>query len=86
MCEDYRTGETVDQQLDEADRGMKRIQCPVLALWSKQGELEKWYDVLATWRDWADDVRSRAIDCRHYLAEEAPDETHSELNAFFADE
>jgi haloacetate dehalogenase len=84
MCEDYRAGATIDYQLDEADRGTKRIQCPVLVLWSKQGELEEWYDVLAIWRDWADDVEGKAIDCGHYLAEEAPDETYTELHTFFA--
>jgi haloacetate dehalogenase len=39
--------------------------------------------VLAIWRDWANDVRGRALDCGHYLAEEAPDETVEELIAFF---
>ena len=49
-----------------------------------RGELGAWYDVLAVWRDWADDVRGRALDCGHYLAEEAPEETYRELAAFFA--
>jgi haloacetate dehalogenase len=84
MCEDYRAGATIDFTLDEADRGKRKIACPVLALWSRRGELERWYDVLAVWRDWADDVRGRALDCDHYLAEEAPDETYAELRAFFA--
>jgi len=85
MCEDYRAGATFDFALDEADRGTRRIACPVLALWSGQGELERWYDVGAIWRDWADDVRGRALDCGHFLAEEAPDETYAELYAFFTD-
>jgi haloacetate dehalogenase len=84
ICEDYRAAATADFADDEADRGRKRITCPVLALWSRRGDLEAWYDVLAIWRDWADDVRGRALDCGHYLAEEAPDETYSELRAFFA--
>jgi len=83
MCEDYRAGATIDYQLDEADRGKRRIACPVLALWSRRGELETWYDVLAIWREWTVDVRGRAIDCGHYLAEEAPDEIYAELHAFF---
>jgi haloacetate dehalogenase len=58
--------------------------CPALALWSRQGALQAWYDVLAVWRGWADDVRGRALDCGHFLAEEAPDETYTELYAFFA--
>ena len=33
MCEDYRAGATFDFALDEADRGRRRITCPVLALW-----------------------------------------------------
>jgi haloacetate dehalogenase len=83
MCEDYRAGATVDFYRDLADRGKRRIQCPVLALWSSRDELERWFDVLAVWREWADDVRGRPIDCGHFLAEEAPEETYEELAAFF---
>jgi len=32
----------------------------------------------------APDLRGYALDCRHYLPEEAPDETYAELRAFFA--
>jgi haloacetate dehalogenase len=85
MCEDYRAGATIDTALDEADRGRRRIACPVLALWGRRGKLDAWYDVPAVWREWADDVRGRALDCGHYLPEEAPDETYAELRAFFAD-
>ncbi len=84
ICEDYRAAATADFVDDEADRGKRRIACPVLALWSRRGDLEAWYDVLAIWRGWADDVRGRALDCGHYLAEEAPDKTYSELRTFFA--
>ena len=56
----------------------------MLALWSKQSSFHSMYDVLEIWRDWADDVRGRALDCGHFLAEEAPDETYAELRAFFA--
>jgi haloacetate dehalogenase len=82
MCEDYRAGATVDFALDEADRGKKRITCPLLVLWSNN-DLGKYYDVLAVWRDWARDVRGREIESGHYLAEEAPDQTYTELHNFF---
>ena len=82
MCEDYRAGATIDFGLDESDRGQRRITCPTLVLWSLQGELEEWYDVLAIWREWADNVRGHGIDCGHYLAEEAPDETYTALHSF----
>jgi haloacetate dehalogenase len=84
MCEDYRAGATLNFARDEADRQAgARIACSVLALWGGNGPLEEWYDVLAIWRAWAEDVRGRALDRGHYLAEEAPDETAAELHAFF---
>ena len=83
MCEDYRAGATIDFQLDEADRGKRSIECPVLALWSGREELGRWFDVLGVWNQWADDVRGRALDCGHFLAEEAPEETYEELRTFF---
>ena len=82
ICEEYRASSTLDCAHDEADRGRRFIQCPVLALWSRAGFLETWADVLATWREWAGDVRGRALDCGHFLAEEAPEETAAELRAF----
>ncbi|HTJ27246.1 MAG TPA: alpha/beta hydrolase [Candidatus Limnocylindria bacterium] len=82
-CEDYRAGATYDFALDEADRGKKKIAVPLLALWAGRGEVGKWYDVLAVWRDWADDVRGFAIDAGHFIAEEAPDATYDALHAFF---
>ena len=84
ICEDYRAAATLDRAHDEADRGTKRIACPVLALWAGRGPLSGWYDVPAVWRGWADDVRGRAIPSGHYLAEEASDEVLAELRAFFA--
>lgn len=82
MCEDYRAGATFDNDLDETDRGRRRIACPLLVLWSTQGELS-WWDPLAIWRGWADDVAGIGIDCGHYLAEEAPEETYRHLRSFF---
>jgi haloacetate dehalogenase len=85
MCEDYRAGATIDYELDEEDRRAgRRIACPALALWAGRDELGRWFDVVGVWRQWADDVRGRAIDCGHFLAEEAPLEVYAELRAFFA--
>ncbi len=83
-CEDYRAGATYDFELDEADRTTgRRIACPVLVLWGARGALPRWYDVLAVWRDWAGNVRGRGLDSGHYLPEEAPEETWTELRSFF---
>ncbi len=82
MCEDYRAGATFDNDLDEAERGRRKIACPLLVLWSTRGELS-WWDPIEIWRGWADDVSGAGIDCGHYLAEEAPDETLRHLRDFF---
>jgi haloacetate dehalogenase len=83
MCEDYRAAAMIDYQLDEADRGVKRIQCPLLVLWSKAERLGEWYDVLSIWRDWADDVRGQAMEGSHYFPEEKPDATFRAMHEFF---
>lgn len=86
MCEDYRANATYDRALDAADyHEGKRIRCPVLVLWGKHDDMEDFYgDPLAVWRDWADDVHGRGLECGHYLAEEKPDELVAELKAFFS--
>jgi haloacetate dehalogenase len=85
-CEDYRAAATLDYEHDAKDRESgRRIACPVLALWGRQGFLEGHYDVLEVWRGWAEEVVSgRALECGHYLPEEAPEETYAELRAFFS--
>ena len=86
-CEDYRAGATIDMALDEADRAAgRKIACPVLALWGAKGNLPEWYDVLAVWRDWADNISGHAVECGHYLPEESPGETFAALHSFLVEE
>jgi haloacetate dehalogenase len=80
ICEQYRAAATLDYQHDQA-RG--RIRCPVLALWGAGGAVDEWYDPLAVWREWADDVQGHAVGAGHFLPEEAPEEIVRELQAFF---
>ncbi|HEY6597368.1 MAG TPA: alpha/beta hydrolase [Asanoa sp.] len=79
-CEDYRAGATIDLRHDAVD-ATARIGSPVLVLWSARG-LGAAYDVLDVWRGEADDVRGRALDCGHFLAEERPDEVAAALEHF----
>ncbi|MDP3869036.1 alpha/beta fold hydrolase [Phenylobacterium sp.] len=83
ICEDYRAGASYDVAADEADRGKTRIKVPVQVLWGSKGALAAWYDVLAIWRDWADDVQGQAIESGHFIPEENPAETLKALQAFF---
>ena len=83
MCEDYRAGASYDVAADEADRGVKKIGCPVQILWGAKGALAAWYDVLSVWREWADDVRGHAIDAGHFIPEDRPADTLAALRGFF---
>ncbi|MDZ4375849.1 MAG: alpha/beta hydrolase [Phenylobacterium sp.] len=84
MCEDYRAGAFYDRALDAQDREAgRKIACPVQILWGGKGALAAWYDTLAVWREWADDVQGQALDCGHFIPEEKPDETLALLREFF---
>jgi haloacetate dehalogenase len=83
-CEDYRAAAGIDLDHDEADMDRK-VACPLLALWGEKGLMERHYDVLATWRERASDVRGRKLRCGHFLAEEAPEDTLAELIGFLVD-
>jgi haloacetate dehalogenase len=86
MCECYRAGATYDRQLDWADKKAdRRIEPPLQVLWGAKGAVGTWYDPLAVWREWANDVRGEAIDCGHFLPEEKPAETLAALRGFFAE-
>jgi haloacetate dehalogenase len=81
-CEDYRASASIDLVDDENDLD-KKITCPLLVLWGSQGIIGRKYNVLKIWRDFAIDVTGRAIDCGHFLPEEAPKETYKALFEFF---
>ena len=83
-CEDYRAAASIDLVHDEADLATK-TGCPLLALWGEKGLIHRHYDVLATWRKRAADVRGRVLPCGHFLPEERPEETLAELMTFFSE-
>ena len=70
-CEDYRAAASIDLLHDREDED-RRLAMPLLALWGKRGVVERCFDVLAAWRERATKVSGRALDCGHYIAEEAP--------------
>jgi len=72
ICEDYRAGAGIDRAHDDADLGVRRIHCPLLAPWSAGGALPRLYAVLGVWRPWAREVTGRGLEASHFLVEDWP--------------
>jgi haloacetate dehalogenase len=86
MCEDYRATFGVDLAMDTKDfEAGRRVTCPLLLLWGATGGVGRNHKPLEIWSRYATDIRgAKALPCGHYLSEEAPEETYSELRAFFS--
>jgi len=82
-CDEYRAGATIDLVHDRADRD-RHLTMPLLVLWGRRSSQGSGYDILAVWRDHAENVTGHAIDSGHFLPEEAPDDTYRALRDFFA--
>jgi haloacetate dehalogenase len=88
ICEEYRAAATIDRAHDRADLvGGRRIACPVLALWSAGGALDRWYaedgGPIALWRAWSDEVQGHPLKAGHFFPEEIPGQTAAALKRFF---
>lgn len=83
-CEDYRAAATIDLAHDaESDASGLKLTMPLLALWGARGTVGRMFDVLATWREKsAASVTGQALDCGHFLPEEAPEATLAALLDF----
>ena len=76
-------GPAIDRDHDDADRGRRRIECPLLALWSAHGALPRFYgDVLDVWRPWARQITGRGLDASHFLVEDQPEQVAVLLSDF----
>lgn len=85
-CEDYRAGATVDLDNDRADVAAgRKITCPTLILWGAHGVVGRLFQPLEAWRDLVVSPVGGAIDCGHFIPEEAPAETVRALREFFRD-
>ncbi|MGC2202723.1 MAG: alpha/beta hydrolase [Stellaceae bacterium] len=84
-CDEYRAGATIDLVHDRAERG-RRLAMPLLVLWGQRSSQGSGYDVLAVWRDHAENVTGRAIGSAHFIPEEAPEESYRALRDFLAAE
>ena len=84
ICEDYRAGASIDLEHDRADRAAgRRVRMPLRVLWGADGVVGRCFDVLPLWSAAAEASSGRALDCGHYIAEEAPDALLTEMFSYF---
>jgi len=87
MCGDYRASAGIDLEHDRADvAAQRKLPQPLRVLWGEHGVVGKCFDVLALWRERAQDVSGRSVACGHYIAEEAPALLLDEALRFFTKE
>lgn len=83
MCECFRAGYHIDRGHDMEDRtNGKKITCPTLVMWGERGVVGRHFDVQRVWRAWCSQPQFAPISSGHFIAEEAPDDALSALNAF----
>jgi len=86
MCEDYRASATIDLEHDHASRAMDdRITCDTLVLWGARGVVQRHFKPLALWQSQcAGTVTGQAMPTGHFIPEELPQETATQLADFFS--
>ncbi len=88
VCEDYRAGATIDYEMDRKDlEAGNKIACPFLVIVGGQSHTARFYGYEKGWASYVTNlVGCIALPCGHYPAEQAPDETYTNLRDFFASE
>jgi haloacetate dehalogenase len=84
MCEDYRAAASIDLDHDRDDiQSNRRIEVPLRILWGSRSLVGEIFEPVELWSRVAVNVTGRALDCGHYLPEEAPEEVLEEIRATF---
>lgn len=85
ICEDYRASAGIDLEHDAEDiRQGKLLNCPLMALWGKNGAIEQCFEPLKEWQKVATQVQGKALPSGHYIAEEVPELLIDEALGFFS--
>ncbi len=84
-CEDYRASAGVDLDHDRESRTKgEKIACDILALWGRNGLIEKMFKPIELWQaQCAGHVTGECMPAGHFIPEELHLETAQALRAFF---
>lgn len=83
MCDDYRAAIEVDWADDRADL-TRKVDCPSLVLYGKDGAMAHLLDVPATWKDRLAHMQHRVIEGGHFFPDQSPHETAAAILRFLA--
>lgn len=81
MCHDYRAALDIDWADDRADL-KRRVACPTLILYGKDGAMAQLLDVPGTWADRLSDMSHAAIDGGHFFPDQSPEATTDAIARF----
>ncbi len=81
MCHDYRAALDIDWADDQADL-KRRVTCPTLVLYGKDGAMAQLLDVPGTWADRLSDMSHAAIDGGHFFPDQSPKATTDAIIRF----
>ena len=74
MCDDYRAALAIDVLHDGIDLD-RRLACPSLVMYGRDGAMNRHYDVPETWSDRLADMRAMAMPGGHFFPDLHPRET-----------
>lgn len=84
VCEDYRAALAEDLSLDAEDRAAgRKLDCPVLVLWTRAQEKPGRPTAAEVWKLWADDVTGIATDGGHLQPEDCPEDVADAFLRYF---
>ena len=82
-CEDYRASATIDLDHDRADRAEK-LNIPLQVLWGAKGVVGRKFEPIEVWQNYTTEtVIGKAMPTGHFIPEEDPEGTITEISRFF---
>ena len=82
-CEDYRAAATIDLVHDREDRDEK-LDIPLQVLWGEKGVVGRKFKPIEVWQNYTtQSVIGKAMPTGHFIPEEDPEGTITELTKFF---
>lgn len=60
-----------------------KVKCPLQVYWGAEGVIERCFNALSIWKEYAENVGGSAFPSGHYIPEQVPELLFTELQTFF---